>query len=176
MAKQGAVDLFRHPLEEAPNHCLRPPPARAPPARRPAEQRRELRRLVAALAGLGRRLRRLVDALAEQEIVEHLRATGAAERAPKPAFSTSTASAICGFSTGAKAIEERMVAQMLGDRRLGVFLVLAERHDLGGARLAGAHVACAGEGARAGAFLVDPDHGALDHFQVPGLEGMVLEA
>src|SRR2546427_3852559 len=59
---------------------------------------------------------------------------------------------------------------MLGNRRVGVFFALLERHDLSGTRLAGAHVARAGERARCRAFLVDPDHGVLHDFQIPGLE------
>ena len=42
--------------------------------------------------------------LAEQVVVEHRRAIGAAARAPKPAFSTIIASAIFGLSAGAKAM------------------------------------------------------------------------
>ena len=56
-----------------------------------------------------------------------LRAIGAAACAPKPPFSTSTASAIVGLSAGAYGDEPRVVAQPLVDFVLGVLLALRAR-------------------------------------------------
>ena len=59
------------------------------------------------------------------------RAIGAACCAPKPAFSTITATAMQGLSSRGERDVERMVALMFGHLRRVVLLVLLERHGLG---------------------------------------------
>ncbi len=68
-----------------------------------------------------------------------------------------------------------MIAQPLGDLGLVVLLVLLDRDHLRGAGLAAARVLGLGEGARAGAFLVDAGHRALDEVDVLGLERHALD-
>src|SRR6266849_1535946 len=99
---------------------------------RPAGQRRELRRLVGALAELRRRLRRLVDALSEQIVVEHLARDRRRRARSKAGVLNQHGERDPRIFLRREGDEERVVAQMLGNRRVGVFLVLLERDDLGG--------------------------------------------
>src|SRR5207248_2306318 len=74
-----------------------------------------------------------------------------------------------------KGDEQRMVAMALGDFRFLVFLALLHGDHLRGAGLAADAVGDAGEGARAGAFLVDAGHGALDELDVVAPEAHGLQ-
>src|SRR6267143_1579798 len=135
-----------------------------------AEGGRGSRRLVGAFGGRVHRFRRLVDSLAEQVVVEHLACDRRRRACSKTGVLHQHGERDPRILRGSERDEKSVVAQMLEDRRLRVFFALLERHDLSGARLAGAHVARAGERARCRAFLVDPDHGVLHDFQIPGLE------
>ena len=96
-----------------------------------------------------------------------MRAIGAAARAPKPPFSTITASAIVGLVSRRVGDEQRMVAVALGDLRLSTYFSFCFMPITCAVPvLPPLRVRRAGEGARAGAFLVDADHRALHELDV----------
>src|SRR5512143_805775 len=131
--------------------------------------KRRLRRLIIFFLPALLHFLQWLGCLAEQIVVEHLaRNRGCGLRA-ETAVLHEHRQRDFRLLRGGKGDEQRMVAQFLLDAAFGVTLALQREH-LRGAGLAGGDVFRAGESARGGAFLVDADHGPLDHVDVILLE------
>src|SRR5688572_3899736 len=108
--------------------------------------------------------------LAEQVVVDHLARDWRGVARPEAGILHDHGERDPRLVGGRIGDEECMVAVTLGHLALDVFLARLEADHLRSAGLAPAHVLRPGEGARASAFLVDPDHRVLDDREVLGLQ------